>query len=52
MGLSRLLAGVGAESGQSDWSMKMVGGDDVGCQSSEFLSCFGVSGVLLCFSNF
>ena len=52
MGLSRLSADVGAENGRSDWSMKMVGGDDVGCRSSEFLSCFVVSGVLLCFWNF
>ena len=51
MGLSRSSAGVGAENGQSDWSMKMVGADDVSCRS-EFLSCFGVSGVLLCLWNF
>ena len=26
--------------------------DDVGCRSGEFLSCFVVSGVVLCFWNF
>ena len=31
MGLLRSLAGVGAENGRPDWSMKMVEDDDVGC---------------------
>ena len=49
MGLSGSSAGVGAENGRPDGSMKMVEDDDVGCRSSEFLSCFVVSGVFLCF---
>ena len=52
IGLSRSSACVGVESGRPDWSMQMVGGDDVGCRSGEFLSCFVVSGVVLYFWDF
>ena len=49
MGLSRSSVDVGAGNGRPNWSMKMVEDDGVGCQNSEFLSCFVVSGVVLYF---
>ena len=42
MGLSRLSAGVDAKNGRPDWSMKMVGGDDV------FVEVVSSCHVLLC----
>ena len=42
MGLSRSSTSVGAENGRPDWSMKMVGGDDV------FVEVVSFCHVLLC----
>ena len=49
MGLSKSMVDVVGENGRPDWSMKMVDGGDVGCQSSDLLSWLDV---LFCFWNF